>query len=153
MAFTSSVQIKGGAKMRAVLDRAEKAKSARKKQIKVGFFSDAEYPDGTKVAAVAAINEYGLGDNPERPFFRQSIAELEKGLPKELRGIIDPQTMTVSAADADRIGSFAVSIIRGRIQDLKDPPNAASTVILKRGKSNPLVDTGEMRDAVGWEAE
>ena len=152
MAFTSSARITGGHKLKAVLDRAEKNKGKRVKEIKVGFFPDAEYPDGTKIAAVAAINEYGLGSALERPFFRQAIAEIERDLPKAMRGIINPETMEISERNAARIGSFAAGIIRARIQDLRYPPNAESTVILKGG-SNPLVDSGEMRDAVDWQSE
>ena len=75
MAFTTTVSTKGGAKLKAVLAQAEKQ---RAKKIKVGFFSTSEYEDGTKVATGAAIQEYGLAGNPERPFFRQAIAELEQ---------------------------------------------------------------------------
>ena len=146
MAFTTTVSSKGGAKLKAVLAQAEKQ---RAKKIKVGFFSTSEYEDGTKVATVAAIQEYGLAGNPERPFFRQAIAELEQDLPKQLRGLVNPQTMTVDAATAARIGQFAVETIQARIRDLKQPPNAPSTV--KRGDS-PLVDTGEMLAAVDHEA-
>ena len=77
---------------------------------------------------------------------------MEQELGKKLAGLIDPTTMTVSVADAAEIGRFAVGIIQGRIQDLRYPPNAESTLILKRG-DNPLVDSGEMRDAVSWESE
>ena len=153
MSFITHAKITGGHKLKATLDRAEKNKGKRAKEIRVGFFPSAEYDNGLKIAAVATVNEYGLGSAPERPFFRQAIFELEKGLPKELRGIIDPQTMDVSAADAAKIGAYAVGIIRGRIQDLRDPPNAPRTVILKRGKNNPLVDSGEMRDSVDFQVE
>ena len=67
MAFSTGITTKGGEKMRAILTKAEQAKG-RKTQVKVGFFSPSEYPDGTKVAVIAAINEFGLDDNPERPF-------------------------------------------------------------------------------------
>ena len=86
MPFTTTLKTTGGAKLKAVLDRAEKAKSARAKQIKVGFFSDAEYPNGLKIAAVAAVNEYGLGSAPERPFFRQSHSHHGAGIGQETGG-------------------------------------------------------------------
>lgn len=108
MGFTSSIKTTGGKKLEAVLKAAEKAKSARKKEIKVGFFASAKYDDKdqTPVALVAALNEFGLGTGtPERPFFRQSIAIIEDGLPKKLAGILDPTTMDVSAADAARLGA------------------------------------------------
>ena len=48
--------------------------------VAVGFFSDAKYQDGTPVAAVAAWNEFGTKNIPERPFFRQAIAGMEDGI-------------------------------------------------------------------------
>ena len=152
MAFTSSVKITGGAKLKAVLAKAEQQ---RKKQIKVGFFPDKKYDDAdaTPVALVAAIQEFGLAGNPERPFFRQSIAQLEQDLGRRLARILDPKTMTVSAADAEEIGRYAVGVVQDHIQNLRDPANAASTIELKDGKNNPLIDSGEMFDAVDYVAE
>ena len=154
MAFTTGAKIVGGAKLKEVLDRAEKNKSRRAKQIKVGFFADAKYQDAdqTSVAAIAAINEFGRGHVPERPFFRRSIAELEAALPKELRGLVDPETMTISASDAAKIGSFAADIIRGQIRAMQDPPNAPAT-IKRKGSDSPLQDTDKMLDSVDYEVE
>ena len=49
----------------------------KKSKIEVGFFESAKYPDGTSVAYVAAIQEFGnpKGSVPSRPFFRNAIAE------------------------------------------------------------------------------
>ena len=149
MAFTTSVKTKGGKKIKAIMAKAEQN---RGKKIKVGFFSASAYPDGTKTALVAAAQEFGLAGLPERPFFRQAIAIIEKELPRQLRGIINPETMEISAGDAARIGRFAVDTIQARINDLTDPKNAETT-ILRKGSDNPLVDTGELHDAVDYEAE
>jgi hypothetical protein len=43
-------------------------------ETKVGFFPAAKYEDGTQVAGVAAIQEFGSGPIPPRPFFRPTIA-------------------------------------------------------------------------------
>ena len=94
MAFTTSVKTKGGKKIKAIMAKAEQN---RGKKIKVGFFSASAYPDGTKTALVAAAQEFGLAGLPERPFFRQAIAIIGKELPRQLRGIINPETMEISA--------------------------------------------------------
>ena len=145
MAFTSGAKTTGGKKLEAVLKKAEQG---RRKSVTVGFFSNARYDDDDKtpIAAIAAINEFGLG-MPERPFLRQAIAILERDLPGELKGIVNPETMDVDAATAARIGEFAVQTIRDRIIELRDPANAETTV--KRG-DNPLVDSGQMHDAVDF---
>ena len=80
MAFTTGATTKGGQKLNAILLKAEKA---RIKRVRVGFFSTAKYDDGTSVANVAGIQEFGAPavGIPERPFFRQSIAIMEDELP------------------------------------------------------------------------
>ena len=152
MAFTTSIKTSGGAKLQAVLKKAEQQ---RKKQIKVGFFPDKKYDDAdaTPVALVAAIQEFGLAGNPERPFFRQSIAQLEQDLGRRLARILDPKTMTVSASDAEEIGRYAVGVVQDHIQSLRDPANAASTIELKDGKNNPLIDSGRLHDSADYQAE
>ena len=149
MAFKTTLTTKGGGKLQAVLKKAEEA---RRKQVKVGFFSTAKYEDQTPVATVAAVQEFGApkASIPERPFFRQAIAELEQDLPKELAKVLDPQTMTVDDATANRIGSYAVQVVQDRIIDLVAPPNAETTV--KRG-DNPLVDSKQLHDAVDYQTE
>lgn len=52
----------------------------------------------------------------------------------------------------DRLGLMAAGDIQRRIADLRDPPNAASTVD-RKGSSNPLIDTGEMRQKVSHKVQ
>lgn len=147
MAFTTSVKTSGGKKLQAVLKKAEEA---RKSQVKVGFLSDAKYPDGKPVAAIAAINEFGRGNVPERAFFRQSIAIMEDQLPAKLAKILDPETLTVDAAAADKIGEFAKEVIQDRIRAFVDPPNTEGTIASK-GSDSPLQDTDKMLNSVDYE--
>ena len=62
---------------------------------------------------VAAILEFGApkASIPERPFFRQSVAIMENGLPHFLSGIIDPATMEVGDREANEVGAWAADII------------------------------------------
>jgi hypothetical protein len=53
-----SAGIRGGDKLGAALRDAATALGGNPK-LKVGFLAGADYPDGTPVAAIAAINEYG----------------------------------------------------------------------------------------------
>ena len=179
MAFTTTVSSKGGDKMKAVLKKAEEA---RRKKVKVGFFASAKYEkranpfvlarnegqvigvhgparpanlgEGAQVANVAAILEFGApkASIPERPFFRQSIAIMEKELPHFLSGIVNPLTMEVGDREANEVGAWAADIIQQRIKDLKTPPNSELTIELK-GSDNPLIDEGFMYQSVTWEVE
>jgi hypothetical protein len=50
--------LRGGDKLQAHLDRIlERVRSAQ--QVRIGFLENATYPDGTKVAMVAAVQEFG----------------------------------------------------------------------------------------------
>ena len=169
MSFQVSVNQSGGEKLRSVLDEADKR---RRKSVKVGFFADARYSLGdepkrkrkreterepTPVAYVAVIQEFGYtGDKapdiPERPFFRNAISEMNDGLPDLLRGIVDPETMTVDTREANLIGAWAADLVQTSIRELKEPPNADAT-IERKGSSNPLVDTEYLQSAVTWEVE
>ena len=151
MGFSTNVRTTGGKKLEAALKKAE---AARKTKVRVGFFSTAKYEDGQPVAEIAAIQEFGApgAGIPERPFFRQSIAIIEEGLPRQLRGIVNPETMDLDAAAAARVGAWAAGVIRDRIAAFQDPPNS-ETSILAKGKDDPLVLTGKMRDSVSYETE
>ena len=60
--------VRGGRKLKEWIARTKR--NARKTAVvEVGFFEDARYPDGTPVAFIALVNEYGLGGRAERPFF------------------------------------------------------------------------------------
>ena len=53
MAFTTSIKSTGGKKLEATLKKAEEA---RRKAVKVGFFSSAKYDDGKPVAEVGGLS-------------------------------------------------------------------------------------------------
>ena len=120
--------------------------------VKVGFFSTARYEDGTPVAAVAAWNEFGTKNIPERPFFRQAIAQMEDGIANIIKAGIKAETMVVDHRLADQVGAYAQGQIQESITALREPPNSPSTIRAKQS-SNPLVDTGFMRDSVTWQVE
>ena len=121
--------------------------------VDIGFFSTARYQDGTPVAAVAAAHEFGVrldeaGPNiPERPFFRQANARIEAGIADVLEGQIENGMLDPAAAG--RIGAWAAGIVQDSIVRLRTPPNSPAT-IARKGSSNPLIDTGHMRQSVTW---
>ena len=146
---TVKVQQRGGQKLRRLLREAAKRRDTT---VEVGFFAEARYEDGTPVAAVAAWNEFGTGTIPERPFFRRALAEVEDGVTKVVKAGIDTEKMVVDDRLADRVGAYVQGRIQESITALKEPPNAPSTTGQK-GSSNPLIDTGHMRNSVTWKVE
>ena len=121
-------------------------------ELRVGFFATARYPDGTPVAQVAMINEYGAprAKIPERPFFRQALIRAEGEVLELVLRRVDAEELVVDARLADEIGALLQGRIQERIKDLREPPNAPSTQ-KRKGSANPLVDTGTMRTAVTWQ--
>ena len=53
---------------------------------------------------------------------------------------------------AGRVGAYVKGKIRDSITALKEPPNAPETV-RRKGSSDPLLDTGTLRNSVDWEVE
>ena len=144
-----TIKQRGGDKLNRLFREAMKGGV---KNVKVGFFSTAKYPDRTPVAAVAAWNEFGTNSIPERPFFRSALEEAKPKVIQTLKTAIDPKKMTVGPQLAGRIGAQVAGEVQKSITRWRTPPNAPRT-IAKKGSSNPLVDTGHMRASVTWEVE
>ena len=68
--------IKGMRSLQARLKNISKSYESNK-QVRAGFLEGATYPDGTPVALVAAVHEFGAPAKniPARPFFRAAIAQ------------------------------------------------------------------------------
>jgi hypothetical protein len=117
----------------------------------IGFPSGINYEDGTSVAYVAAIQEFGApaAGIPARPFMQPTVNEkkdtwvtiIEKQLPKVALG-------KMSAFDVlDLVGMAAAADIQTKIASIYTPPNAPATIRAK-GSAKPLVDTGLMLASV-----
>lgn len=135
-----------GKALKTKLDRVKKGKN----KVKVGFpEGGGEYPDGMPIVTVAVWNEFGNAVTPERPFFRLAMADnkakyrkMTKALAKKvLNGSITKEKAL------EMLGEEAVADIQDSIVNLTSPPNTEITIALK-GSSNPLVDTGLMKQSV-----
>lgn len=122
-------------------------------QIKVGVLRNAgNYPDGTKVVDVAAWNEFGTRHIPPRPFIRQTYAmygaDVKQVQAKLIRRVI---AGSVGASTvAQDTGDWYKGIVQRSITNTAWTPNAPRTVALK-GSAKPLVDTGQLLNAIDWE--
>jgi hypothetical protein len=128
------------------------------KEIRVGFFETAKYPDGTPIAYVAAIQEFGYGPIPPRPFMRpaelQNKNKWQRGIAAGVKAALNG-AVTIDHA-LEQVGMVAASDVRKAIKAVTSPPLAESTIRArqsrKKGKkaasAKPLVDTGQMLQAV-----
>lgn len=122
------------------------------RRVKIGF--PAGKADGGVIAR-AVYNNFGTSRGiPERPFMQNAMrdnkekykAAMKTSAVKILRG------ETALAGVMSKLGIVAQGDIQSEITSLMTPPNAPST-IRKKGSSNPLIDTGEMRASVTFKVE
>ena len=147
----NKVSVSGGKKAAEIFRKARLGSEAT--AVEVGFFATAKYPDGLPVATVAAWNEFGTRrksgrvGTPSRPFMRNAIANAEDGIVDIARRHIDPVDMKINRGTAQLIGAYVQGEIQREIVNLRKPGNADITKE-RKGKDNPLIDTGTMRTAV-----
>jgi len=169
----SNVTFSGGEKLQALFQNAGKGGV---KSVDVGVFSSARYPDGTPVALVAAVQEFGAeidhpGGTPykfvgpgkvqfvkkgtpgiagvtgphkikirERPAIRNANKTNENELIRIIKKNVEPETMVVDEVTAGKVGQSHQGATQKSIVDLRDPPNAPSTLKQKAPQTNPLVN-------------
>ena len=141
------VEVKGGDKYQAVLEKIAKLKVSARAGIPAG----ATTTDGKSIPEYAVYNELGTSRIPSRPFMRQTVTnhrnewcqtvaqslnykEIDKDGAKRTMGLVGEQ-MKAHIQQTIQKGSFA--------------PNAPKTVEAKRAKGkvepdHPLIDTGQM---------
>lgn len=125
---------------------------------KVGWFESAKYEDGTNVAYVATIHEYGAPAQgiPARPFMRPTAEAKQENWKQTARqgaqAVADGGKTSMDVMEA--LGALAAGDVRRTISQLTSPPLAPSTIagrLRKRADkktvgllTKPLVDTGTM---------
>lgn len=118
--------------------------------------SEVEEGDDLNLAQIAAVNEFGSSDGhvPERSFLRSTVDENKERyfsqMVKDLGSTVDGDVMFSEQQVLKRMGLRAVADVQKKITELQDPPNAPST-IKRKGSSNPLIDTGRMRQSIDYE--
>lgn len=99
----------------------------------------------------AVVNEFGAPRRniPSRPFFRSAfdmnLKKIEVFQVSTYKAITDGRMSVRKGLQI--IGQFMESRIKKRILFLTSPPNAQSTID-KKGSSNPLIDTGNLRQSI-----
>ena len=122
--------------------------------VSIGIIDAGAYVDGDlTVAAIGFIHEFGAGRIPERSFIRsttfekrQKIVALQKSLlSKIVNGSMDIETALGTVGDVVR------GMIEEKIVAIRTPPNAPRTLAAKFPKTNPLIDTGQLKNSIKFE--
>lgn len=101
--------------------------------LKVGFLAGATYPDGTPVAMVAAIQNFGAprAGIPPRPFFSNMIAKHSAEWPR----VIQAQLKSTDYNARTTMGRLGV-LIRGQLQqeirDTNNPPLSPVSLMVRQ---------------------
>jgi hypothetical protein len=132
------------------------------KQSKAGWFETAKYEDGTPIAYVAAIQEFGAPEQgiPPRPFMRPAIEHNRQkwgktagqGAKAILRGLASAEQVMGALA------AMAAGSIQQEIVAVASPPLKKATIAARRRRlsdkhttgnlTKPLVDSGLMLASV-----
>ena len=120
---------------------------------KVGVFDKyyGEENDNLPVAQVFQWNEEGTETNPMRPAIRYFIMQLEeegKFIPfvSKYLNSVAMGSMTWTQL-YEKIGEAAAKDLKEVVDQWEIPPNSETT-IAEKGRNDPLVDTGTMRDSI-----
>lgn len=141
---------RGGDKLKTYLKGLAR-KLADPGTLRVGFLEGATYPNGTPVAMIAAIQDYGspINNIPPRPFFRNMIAAKSKEWPKAMAGVF--KSTNYDAAKTLAITGEAIAgQLRQSIIDTNAPPLSPAT-IARKGFAKPLIDSSVMINSVAYE--
>ena len=149
------VEAIGGKGLEAALARIQRQLTSAA-SVEVGFLETARYDDGTSVALVALVNEFGHTrihpNQPARPFFREMIAKESKHWAEDASTALKAHDYSAKAA----LGEMGMEIkaeLRLSINELVSPPLAPSTIAAK-GFDKPLIgggpSGGRMRDSVDF---
>lgn len=116
--------------------------------------------DQSQVAMIAASNEFGVKEaggkwkTPPRPAFRNALDGSRVKLGRVTRKIYDDVLLgrLTPKEGLERIGIWMEGRVKRSITNLHTPANAQRTIEAK-GSSNPLIDTGQMRNSVTFKTD
>ena len=136
------------------LDRLRQRLVGDNRVVNVGVPEGKREEDGTPVAMIAAVHEFGSPSQgiPERPFLRvavqrnrQKYVRLNRiNLVKMLRGQMGMEQAL------GQLGKMAKGDVQTEIRSGDFTPLKAAT-IKRKGSSRPLIDTGQMVQSIQWE--
>jgi hypothetical protein len=142
--------VSGGDKLAAKLAEIA-ARLGQNPEVHVGFLENATYPNGTPVAMVAAIQEFGAPKVgiPPRPFMRNAVAAHKAEWPKAAADLLKATDYDVHKT-LELVGEGIKGQIQQSISDLMEPPLGPVTLMLRMmriGNVNAPVTFAMVREA------
>lgn len=136
--------------------QALKAKLGRLKlrgsHVKIGIFGGT-HSSGVDMATLLLIHELGTPTIPARApvasTFRDRADELSQILGK-LADLVITDKITVDDA-LNRLGLWGSTAVKNTIVSTDLPPPLKASTVERKGSSKPLVDTGQLLNAITWQ--
>jgi len=130
--------------------------SAGSQQVHVGVPDGKSEEDGTSLALVATVNEFGSSDGtiPERSYLRSALkSRLNQAMFKQVNVanllLVLKGVLTISAA-LEQLGAVAAAAVKARMRSGPFKANAPSTIRAKGEGKPPLFDTAQLYQAITW---
>jgi hypothetical protein len=144
--------ISGGTKVDAALAELSR-KITKAATLRVGFLEGATYPDGTPVALIAAVHNFGApaAGIPPRPFFSNMVADKGGTWAPILANALKKWDYDSEAA-LTLLGEHVRDQVQQSIRDFVGVP-LKPTTIQRKGFSKQLVDSGHMLNSVDYEVK
>ena len=158
MATTIKVSVKSNTK---VWEQIKKRMLRNTGSVDVGWFQEARYDNGTPVAWIALLNEYGYitsgkykGYHPPRPFFRtfwQAYSTTEIATKLHIIPMVQQVALGRMTWNSlyKKMGDELVKLVKERIVTYKTPANSPLTISLK-GFNDPLIETKTMLNTIRY---
>ncbi|WP_240415023.1 hypothetical protein [Paenibacillus periandrae] len=106
-------------------------------------------PDGTLEVMFYLVESVTI---PERSFIRSTFDEKKREWDRYFEKLMEELLLKYKATPKqlyDRLGARMVADVQAKITALHNPPNAHATK-KRKGSTNPLVDTGKLRQAITY---
>lgn len=122
--------------------------------VDVGIIDAGKHDDSDlTVASIGFINEFGApaANIPQRSFLRSTTFEQRKNIVSFQKSLL----LKIKEGKLDEakalglLGEFVADLVRVKITKLSKPPNKPET-ITRKGSSNPLVDSGQLRNSITY---
>lgn len=127
-----------------------------KENVKIGYFAEqGKHPSGMTFAELMALQEFGTEDIPKRPVFQITAFTKAPNKSRAVNGAVRNWTRDLAGPANTRtllnqIGRYYQKELKGLFGDGSAlTPNSPLTIRIK-GRDEPLVDSGELRDNLAY---
>lgn len=127
-------------------------KTAGVNTLKIGVLGSTQHDSKLTNAQLAIIHEFGTKNTPSRSFLRSTFDAKNKQWQKfieQMTKFVFDGRMTEEQV-LGLLGEKAVADVRAKIRSGIKPALKAST-IRNKGSSKPLIDSGRLVNAIGWQ--